>query len=98
MPIMDGGTSASCIRQHEKRKRPGHRIPIFAVSASLVEHRKKEYCKLGFDGWILKPVDFRRLAMLLEGSRNETVRREARYIPGNWESGGWFHSSPAEAQ
>jgi CheY-like chemotaxis protein len=93
MPIMSGGTSATNIREHEDRSLLKTRIPIFAVSASLIEEKKMEYCKLGFDGWILKPVDFGRLALLLEGIRNERVRKEAQYAPGNWERGGWFYGA-----
>jgi len=66
------------------------RIPIFAVSASLFEERWLEYSEIGFDGWILKPIDFGRLAKLLEGTRDTQLRREAEYVPGQWERGGWF--------
>ncbi|KAL7269362.1 hypothetical protein RUND412_007980 [Rhizina undulata] len=99
MPIMDGGTSTTLIRAHEKLKAAGGipekrqlngRIPIFAVSASLVEERKEEYIKLGFDGWILKPVDFRRLDTIMTGIVDPTARRETAYSPGQWLRGGWF--------
>lgn len=93
---MDGGTSASCIRKHEHSFIHKNRIPIFAVSASLVEAQKAHYCQLGFDGWILKPVDFGRLALLLEGIRNASVRKDAQYVPGKWERGGWFYGSAEE--
>lgn len=96
MPIMDGGTSATQIRQHEEKEEKDNRIPIFAVSASLLEEKRSEYTQLGFDGWILKPVDFGRLALLLEGIRDAKVRKDAEYVPGNWEAGGWFYASEEE--
>jgi CheY-like chemotaxis protein len=106
MPIMDGGTSTTRIRSHEVSDTtrgipPKHllngRVPIFAVSASLVEERRKEYMELGFDGWILKPVDFKRLQILMEGILDSGARQGAAYQPGAWERGGWFLGSPEEA-
>ncbi|KAI5778108.1 hypothetical protein EDC01DRAFT_374673 [Geopyxis carbonaria] len=98
MPIMDGGESARQIRQLEAQFKPeipfkhlkNGRVPIFAVSASLIENNKPEYCEMGFDGWVLKPIDFKRLAILLEGIRNEETRKEEEYVSGKWERGGWF--------
>jgi len=53
-----------------------------------------EYLELGFDGWILKPIDFRRLQTLLEGTKDTQTRGNAKYVPGQWEQGGWFLGSP----
>lgn len=66
------------------------RIPIFAVSASLVEEKKPLYIDAGFDGWILKPIDFKRLSTLLAGIYETDTRRICLYAPGAWEHGGWF--------
>ncbi|KAI1806284.1 hsp90-like protein [Daldinia bambusicola] len=102
MPIVDGLTSTKMIRAFEKSgkgpkpTRPSasyERIPIFAVSASLVEREKPIYVEAGFDGWILKPIDFKRLNVLLEGISNDEVRADSLYAPGNWERGGWFFES-----
>jgi hypothetical protein len=100
MPIVDGLSSTKMIRSIEAS--PEHRgysdlaksngrIPIFAVSASLVETEKHNYVDAGFDGWILKPIDFKRLATLLLGITEEATRRSCLYVPGEWERGGWFH-------
>lgn len=67
-------------------------IPILAVSASLVERERPSYIGAGFDGWILKPIDFRRLNTLLEGTYSQDARKSSLYVPGQWERGGWFHS------
>lgn len=99
MPIVDGLTSTKMIREIEKTpEHAGHseyakvngRIPIFAVSASLVEKDKDIYVEAGFDGWILKPIDFKRLNVLLEGIYDESTRKESLYVAGEWERGGWF--------
>ncbi|KAK3381636.1 hypothetical protein B0H63DRAFT_524336 [Podospora didyma] len=99
MPIVDGLTSTKMIRAFEHSdSHPGlsvlaanqGRIPIIAVSASLVEREKSTYVGAGFDGWILKPIDFKRLETLLLGIVNDDVREESAYVPGQWEGGGWF--------
>lgn len=105
MPIVDGLTSAEMIRNFEKRsEHKGHsqlakangRIPIFAVSASLVESEKQKYVDAGFDGWILKPIDFKRLNTLLAGIMDDETRRTCLYEPGEWERGGWLTESQPE--
>ncbi len=99
MPIVDGLTSTKMIRSYEKshpsnslstRAALNGRVPIFAVSASLIEKDRQIYIDAGFDGWILKPVDFKRLTVLLSGIVEESTRVEALYQPGEWEKGGWF--------
>lgn len=105
MPIVDGLTSTKLIRAMEASSEDkGHsplaskcgRIPIFAVSASLVEELKDTYVEAGFDGWILKPIDFKRLATLLKGIHDDETRKSCIYVPGQWERGGWFTESSKE--
>ncbi|TQS32640.1 hypothetical protein Golomagni_07038, partial [Golovinomyces magnicellulatus] len=99
MPIVDGLESTKMIREIEASpEHAGHsgfasangRIPIFAVSASLEESKKDIYTDAGFDGWILKPIDFSRLSTLLAGTHDQQARRSNLYSPGEWERGGWF--------
>lgn len=102
MPIVDGLTSTKMIRELELTAdtitcsiaNDNGRVPIFAVSASLEERHKDTYTSAGFDGWILKPVDFKRLNSLMEGARDDKTRTDALYVPGHWEQGGWFTSRP----
>jgi len=99
MPIVDGLTSAKMIRSYEK-SHPEHllstratlngRVPIIAVSASLIERERQMYIDAGFDGWILKPIAFQRLSEIMLGIVDKQVRRNNLYKTGNWESGGWF--------
>ena len=99
MPIVDGLTSTKMIRSYEKtntsnilstRAAINGRVPIFAVSASLVEKERQTYIDAGFDGWILKPIDFKRLTILLNGIVEEESREGCLYQAGKWEIGGWF--------
>ncbi|KAE9983103.1 hypothetical protein BLS_004939 [Venturia inaequalis] len=106
MPIVDGLTSTKMIRSFEKthssrklsrRAAFNGRVPIIAVSASLLERERQRYIDAGFDAWILKPISFVRLETLLEGIVNHQVREECLYTPGKWEAGGWF-SKPSPPQ
>lgn len=104
MPILDGFEATKRIRSIEEASsgsvhegpiqislKLNGRIPIFAVSASLAEHQREDMSKLGLDGWILKPIDFKRLGEILRGITDVSERRSSLYHPGcNWESGGWF--------
>ncbi|KIJ54813.1 hypothetical protein M422DRAFT_152482 [Sphaerobolus stellatus SS14] len=107
MPILDGFEATKAIRELEKNSSPrtteseamrlslrlNGRIPIFAVSASLVEHQREAMSNLGLDGWILKPIDFKRLSTILHGITNMAERRDCLYHPGcNWEAGGWLQA------
>ena len=106
MPIVDGLTSTRMIRALERSRvhqglsptaSPHGRIPVFAVSASLVERERDTYVGAGFDGWILKPIDFRRLEVLLQGINDDDMRDGALYVQGEWERGGWFLPRNANA-
>jgi CheY-like chemotaxis protein len=99
MPIVDGMGSTKMIREYEELAPTStsvsamcqpRRIPIFAVSASLVEKDRQTYIDAGFDGWIMKPVDFKRVVRLLDGVYKEEAREDSLYKPGMWEKGGWF--------
>ncbi|KAF7346045.1 ATP-binding cassette transporter [Mycena sanguinolenta] len=102
MPILDGYQATQRIRALEKSSPPpdksrlsntlnGGHIPIFAVSASLQEHRRQEMANYGIDGWILKPIDFQRLKIILTGVTDATQRELDLYRQGcSWEAGGWL--------
>lgn len=108
MPICNGQDACKRIRAWEQEQGPGAsaedlpkthqlngRVPIFAVSATLTPEMREEMSTIGMDGWILKPVDFARLNILLVGVL-ETSKREAElWTPGkNWEKGGWLCAPP----
>ncbi|KAJ7134984.1 hypothetical protein C8R43DRAFT_894662 [Mycena crocata] len=107
MPILDGYQATERIRALEKSNPSGddsrlsHRlngghIPIFAVSASLQEHKREELASYGIDGWILKPIDFKRLKVILNGVVDPAQRERDIYRPGcSWEAGGWLVDPPS---
>ena len=100
MPLLDGLASTKLIREYETTSKPllpslasnNGRVPIFAVSASLVEQKHAEYLDGGFDGWILKPISFRHLGTLMMGIWSEEERGNCIYKPGMWENGGWLQA------
>ncbi len=107
MPIINGFEATQRIRILETdstntpKNRLSHklngRIPIFAVSASLVEQQREELMGYGMDGWILKPIDFKRLSHILKGITDPTQRhRDVYRLGGNWEIGGWFEDRKNE--
>ncbi|KAF8909011.1 hypothetical protein CPB84DRAFT_1813256 [Gymnopilus junonius] len=108
MPILNGFEATRRIReleQESKNQRPklkrrlseevNGRMPIFAVSASLCEQQRHELADYGMDGWILKPIDFKRLNVILKGVTDPSQRHKDVYYPGcNWEAGGWLKAPP----
>lgn len=107
MPIKDGFQATQGIREFEaSNPLQSHsrlaitvnngRIPIFAVSASLEPAQRVYMESLGMDAWILKPIDFKRMNVILKGISNPEHRRREAWGPGfSWESGGWLLDSPA---
>ncbi|KAF5362908.1 hypothetical protein D9758_007118 [Tetrapyrgos nigripes] len=100
MPILDGFGSSERIRELERKSEGATerlsyqlngRIPIFAVSASLYEAQRNKLSNAGMDGWILKPIVFERLKVILKGVTDLSQRERDVYHPGcNWENGGWL--------
>ncbi|KAH8684610.1 GAF domain-like protein [Tricladium varicosporioides] len=98
MPLVDGAGSTRLIRQFEKAHKPPFskragtygRIPIIAVSASLTEQSLDDYLNTGFDGWILKPIDFHRLEAILAAIQDQQIRELLLHGNETWDKGGWF--------
>ena len=98
MPLVDGITCTRKIREFEKSHSPDiseyaksyGRVPIIAVSASLSEEARGNYVESGFDGWILKPIDFKRLEAILAAILDELMRESLQYGNASWRNGGWF--------
>ncbi|KAJ5550273.1 CheY-like superfamily [Penicillium sp. DV-2018c] len=99
MPIVDGMSATRMIRDFESKTPKAalsdkasynDRVPIFAVSASLLEKERESYIETGFDGWVMKPIPFARLNVMLSGLTKPAARAETAYKPGEWENGGWF--------
>lgn len=100
MPIANGFESTCMIRAFEKETNPPAsnrasvygRLPIIAVSASLEEQKREEYIECGFDGWILKPIDFKKLEEILASVNDDGKREKLLYGNENvvWGKGGWL--------
>lgn len=75
MPVMDGFTATTRIRQRESSMR---RLPIIAVSASLDAYGRGQCLAAGMDGFIVKPVRFQTLkrviAEVLDGGSSHAGR------------------------
>ncbi|KAK4046108.1 hypothetical protein OIV83_006334 [Microbotryomycetes sp. JL201] len=104
MPIMGGLEATQRIRCRELLDpapplsvRPSTmlngRLPIFAFSASLPERERHSIVDAGFDGWLLKPLDFTRLRILMKGTSDVRERSNNVYVPGQWEKGGWLEEA-----
>ncbi|KAF2434152.1 hypothetical protein EJ08DRAFT_494567 [Tothia fuscella] len=101
MPLVDGSEGTRMIRQAERKIRGediatslalNHRlgVPIFAVSATLRKEQESVFKEAGFDGWLLKPIDFKRLRLLLDGALLESARNDGQYHVAEFNMGGWF--------
>jgi hypothetical protein len=65
-------------------------VHTFVSSDTSIQSLNTDLEVFSFDGWILKPIDFRRLDLILQGVKNPEIRRDCVYTPGQWERGGWF--------
>jgi len=104
MPLLNGYEATERVRglerDFESPRRLSHRlngrIPIFAVSASLLEEKRQEIDNSGIDGWILKPIDFQRLRSVLRGIVDPAQRVKDLYrADRSWELGGWLRQGKA---
>jgi CheY-like chemotaxis protein len=68
MPVMDGMTSTRLIREHEKTKgmTPCHVIALTGLTSASA---KLEAWTSGVDDFLTKPVDFKKLGILMDAGR-----------------------------
>jgi CheY-like chemotaxis protein len=60
MPVMDGITAASTIREAEKTS-GRRRTPIVALTANALTHQVEEYLAVGMDAHVAKPIEIAKL-------------------------------------
>ena len=60
MPVMDGITAASTIRDAE-RATGRRRTPIVALTANALTHQVEEYLAVGMDAHVAKPIEIAKL-------------------------------------
>jgi CheY-like chemotaxis protein len=66
MPIMDGYTTITNIREKEKNSNTAERLTIIAMSANALSEEKQRAFDLGVNDYITKPVNFILLRDMLE--------------------------------
>ncbi|KAK4175133.1 hypothetical protein QBC36DRAFT_28685 [Triangularia setosa] len=97
MPVVDGWASVKMIRQLENTKptpsrvvQTGGRVPVFAISGMLRREDEQQYKDVGFDGWMPKPIDMKRLSTYLAGAVDMPTRKQGVYQETHFAMGGWF--------
>ena len=55
MPVMDGYRATEKIREVERRRRNGHRVPIVAMTASALAGDRERCLERGMDDYLCKP-------------------------------------------
>ncbi|KAF2739571.1 hypothetical protein EJ04DRAFT_484532 [Polyplosphaeria fusca] len=72
MPVMDGLTATRAIREHEK-KNGIKRGTIIALTGLTSDNARLEAWNAGVDHFMTKPINFKKLAKLLEPKKHEEV-------------------------
>ncbi len=70
LPEMDGFTAMRIIKANEQMKD----IPILALTASAMRGDEEKILGMGFDGYVAKPIDVKRLAAAVAESLNAKKR------------------------
>jgi hypothetical protein len=66
MPVMDGVQAALAIRERERERGNGERLPIIAMTANALKSQKDECLSSGMDDYLVKPFGFRELFEVVE--------------------------------
>ena len=68
LPEMDGVTVTRLIKEHESLKD----VPVVALTASAMKGDEEKILKEGFDGYLPKPIDVKRLVEEVEQKLNRS--------------------------
>ncbi|KAK4168293.1 putative signal transduction histidine-protein kinase [Cladorrhinum sp. PSN259] len=97
MPVVDGWASIKMIRELENTNPTPSRVvqscgrtPVFAISGMLRRGDEQQYKDVGFDGWMPKPIDMKRLGTYLAGALDFVIRKHGLYNGNDFAMGGWF--------
>jgi PAS domain S-box-containing protein len=66
MPVMDGFTATRRIRELERERGSGRRLPIIALTANVMSEDREHCLAAGMDAHLGKPIDTAQLANCLE--------------------------------
>ena len=64
LPVMDGYTATRIIKSDDRNKD----IPILALTASAMKGDEEKILGMGFDGYVAKPIDVKKLAGIVADS------------------------------
>ncbi len=71
LPMMDGYTATRIIKSDERNKG----IPILALTASVMKGDEEKILGMGFDGYIAKPIEVKKLADIVAGCLSAVKQR-----------------------
>ncbi len=64
LPEMDGVTAMRIIKSQERTRR----VPVLALTASAMKGDEEKLLGYGFDGYLAKPIDIKKLIEMITGS------------------------------
>lgn len=64
LPVMDGYTATRIIKSDDRNKD----IPILALTASAMKGDEQKILAMGFDGYVAKPIDVKKLTGIVADS------------------------------
>jgi CheY-like chemotaxis protein len=73
MPVLDGLQALKALRADERWRR----LPIVAVSASVMEHQRQAFLEAGFDAFVAKPFRVERICQCLAELLGVVFERDA---------------------
>src|SRR5262245_19978906 len=83
MPVMDGLTATTMIRQHEVRHPDRKRLPIIAVTAAAMRGDRERCLAAGMDDYLTKPIKPDDLTAMLTRLFPDLAAPTARIDPAN---------------
>ncbi|ORY73093.1 hypothetical protein BCR35DRAFT_354215 [Leucosporidium creatinivorum] len=104
MPHMNGVETTRAIRLREtlmpfSNRRSiaiNGRLPVFACSAQIEPEQMRKIVEAGFDGVLRKPINMRRLSVVVRGAV-DPASRKAGALTSKWIDGGWLEASVGAA-
>lgn len=71
LPEMDGVTAMRVIKSDEKNRK----IPVIALTASAMKGEEEKILNAGFDGYIAKPIDTKKLVEAVGACLKDVLRK-----------------------
>ena len=81
MPVMDGVTAVTRIRERGERSSDGGELPVIALTANAMEGDRERCLAAGMTGFLSKPFTATQLALTIQCAREETACEAADPTP-----------------